>query len=55
MQVVQDFLHPQSLVQGLALRQETQVGHNNDPDASGKLSQLPRRGLVSALTEADNT
>ena len=54
MQVVQDFLHPQSLIQGLALRQETQVGHNNDPDGSGKLSQLTRRGLVSALTETDN-
>ena len=34
---------------GLALKQETQVGHNNNPDGSGKLSQLTRRGLVSAL------
>ena len=42
-------------VRGLALRQETQVGHNNDPDRSGKLSQLTRKGLVSALTETDNT
>ena len=55
MKVVQDFLHPQSLIWGLAFRQEIQVGHNNDPDGSGKLSQLTRRGLVSALTETDNT
>ena len=55
MQVVQDFLHPQSRIRGLTLRQETQVGHNNNPDGSGKLSQLTRRGLVSALTETDNT
>ena len=53
--VVQDFLHPQSLIRGLALRQETQVGHNNDPDGSGKLSHLTRKGLVSALTETDKT
>ena len=33
----------------------TQVGHNNDPDGSGKLSQLTRKGLVSALTETGNT
>ena len=32
------------------LRQETQVGHNNDPDSSGELSDLTRKGLVSVLT-----
>ena len=36
---MQDFLHPQSLIGGLALKQETQVGHNNNLDGSGKLSQ----------------
>ena len=45
----------QSLIRGSALRQETQVGHNNDAEGSGELSDLTRKGLVSVVTETDNT
>ena len=34
---------------------DSSIGHNNNPDGSGKLSQLTRRGLASALMETDNT
>ena len=54
-EVVQDFLHLQFLIRDSVLRQETQVGHKNDAEGSGELSDLARKGLVSVLTEIDNT